>query len=148
MDDAEFKKRFVYYVPQKNKTMKNNAVGWFEIPVVNMERAMKFYETVFGFKLSLHKMGPLDMAWFPWVEGGSGAAGSLVYNKEWYKPSSSDGVLVYFTAHSGDLNNELAKVEKAGGKIVVPKTQISEDYGYMAVILDTEGNRVSLHSRK
>lgn len=124
----------------------NNAVGWFEIPVANMERAIKFYETVFEIKLDRHQMGPLDMAWFVWVQGGNGAPGSLVYHAEYYKPSS-DGTLVYFTAHSGDLNNELSRVEKAGGKVLQPKTQISEEYGYMALLLDSESNRIALHSR-
>ncbi|HXH20379.1 MAG TPA: hypothetical protein VNJ07_14985 [Chitinophagales bacterium] len=88
------------------------------------------------------------MAWFPWADGGAGAAGLLVYNKEWYKPSASDGVLIYFTAHSGDLANELSRVEQGGGKVVVPKTLIAKDIGYMALFLDTEGNRIAIHSRK
>ena len=54
--------------------MDKNAVGWFEIPVTDMDRAIKFYETVFEISLSRNNMGPLDMAWFPWVEGGIGAA--------------------------------------------------------------------------
>ncbi len=127
--------------------MDKNVVGWFEIPTSNMDRAVKFYEAVMGYELSRHQMGPLDMAWFPWVEGGIGSPGSLVYHKEAYKPSM-DGALVYFTAFSGDLNNELSRVEPNGGKVLVPKTQIAEDYGYMGVFMDTEGNRVALHSRK
>lgn len=125
--------------------MKNNVVGWFEIPVKDMERATKFYETVFGFKLERHKLGPLDMAWFPFVEG-NGAMGSLVYNEEFYKPST-DGTLVYFTSHSGDLAIELSRIEKAGGKVIQPKTLITEEIGYMALFNDTEGNRIALHSR-
>lgn len=127
--------------------MENNVVGWFEIPVTNMERAINFYEKVFSLKLERHKMGELDMAWFPFVEG-NGAMGSLVYHEKFYKPSSTDGVLIYFTAHSGDLVNELAKVESTGGKVIKPKTLIREDIGYMALFIDTEGNRIALHSRK
>jgi predicted enzyme related to lactoylglutathione lyase len=127
--------------------MDNNIVGWFEIPVVNMERAMKFYETVLEIKLELHKMGPLDMAWFPGKPGTAGATGSLCFNEQFYKPSMT-GTLVYMTAPSGDLANELGRVEAAGGKIIVPKTQISPEHGYMAVCADTEGNRVALHSQK
>lgn len=126
--------------------MKNNVVGWFEIPVADMERAIKFYETVFSFKLERHQMGPLDMAWFPFLDA-PGSPGTLVYHKEFYKPST-EGTLVYFTAHSGDLANELAKIESAGGKVLVEKTLIAEDIGYMAVFLDTEGNRAALHSHK
>ncbi len=127
--------------------MKNNPVGWFEIPVNDMERATKFYEEVLDFKLERHMMGPLDMAWFPMIQDAPGAAGSLVKHPDFYIPSA-DGVLVYLTAHSGDLSNELARVEPAGGKVIQDKKQISEDYGYMALILDTEGNRVALHSRE
>ncbi|MCG6191102.1 VOC family protein [Maribellus maritimus] len=127
--------------------MKNNAVGWFEIPVNNMERAISFYERVLDLKLQRNMMGPLDMAWFPWTEEGAGSPGSLVKHPEFYVPSA-DGVLIYLTAHSGDLKNELAKVEPAGGKVIQKKTKISDEYGFMALILDSEGNRVALHSRK
>jgi uncharacterized protein len=126
---------------------KSNSVGWFEIPVTNMERAIKFYETVLDIKLSRNQMGPLDMAWFPWVEEGKGSAGSLVCHPDYYKPSA-DGVLIYLTSQTGDLNDELNRVEKSGGKVIQPKTLIAEDYGYMALFIDTEGNRVALHSRK
>ncbi len=127
--------------------MKNNAVGWFEIPVSDMNRAMSFYETVLDLKMDRNQMGPLDMAWFPWKEDGLGSPGSLVHHEEFYKPSA-DGVLIYLTAHSGDLGNELARVEPAGGKVLQPKTKISDEYGFMALILDSEGNRVALHSRQ
>ncbi|MFP4469593.1 MAG: VOC family protein [Bacteroidales bacterium] len=130
-----------------NDKLKNNAIGWVEIPVTDMERAMRFYETVLGFKMERHQMGPFDMAWFPWVEDGLGSSGSLVYHEEDYKPSA-DGVLIYFTASSGDLQNELDRVEKAGGKVLQPKTLITEEIGYMAILLDSEGNRVALHSRQ
>ena len=127
--------------------MKNNAVGWFEIPTVNMERAIAFYEKVLGLKLERHQMGPLDMAWFPWLEDKPGSPGSLVHAPEFYKPSA-DGVVIYLTAHSGDLTNELSRVADAGGKVIQPKTQISEDHGNMALIIDSEGNRVALHSKE
>lgn len=125
----------------------HNVVGWFEIPVTDMERAMKFYEAVFECKLERHAMGPLDMAWFPNVKDGIGASGTLVYHKDFYKPSA-EGVLIYFTAFSGDVDTELARVEKAGGKILVPKKMISEDYGYMGLALDSEGNRIAFHTAK
>jgi len=123
-----------------------NAVGWFEIPVNDMERAIKFYETVFEYKLERNQMGPLDMAWFPFADV-PGAPGTLVFHKEFYKPST-EGTLIYFTCQSGDLANELARVESAGGNIMVPKTHIAEYIGYMAVCTDTEDNRIALHLRK
>ncbi|MBI4173466.1 MAG: VOC family protein [Candidatus Aenigmarchaeota archaeon] len=127
--------------------MDRNPVGWFEIPVSDMERAIKFYAAVFGHKLERHTLPALDMAWFPMHPDGMGAMGSLVFHKEFYTPSAN-GALVYFTAFSGDLANELARVALAGGKILVPKTKISDEHGFMAVILDSEGNRIALHSRR
>ena len=126
--------------------IKTNAVGWFEIPVTNMDRAVKFYEAVFGYKLERHQMGELDMSWFPFAEA-PGSPGTLVFHKDFYKPSM-DGVLIYFTSPSGDLSNELTKVESAGGKVLMPKKLITDDIGYMALCKDTEGNRIALHSRK
>ena len=125
----------------------HNVVGWFEIPVTDMNRAVKFYETVFGFTLTREKMGPLDMAWFPGIRDSMGAGGSLVYHLDHYIPSAA-GTLVYFTAFSGDVSIELSRVEAAGGKVIQPRTLISEEVGYMGLFLDSEGNRIALHSRK
>lgn len=125
--------------------MKNNVVGWFELPVTDMSRAVSFYEKVFDFKMEIHKIGDLEMGWFPWIDNGLGSGGSLVKHSE-YKPSA-EGVLIYFTAHSGDLSNELSRVGEAGGRVLMEKKKISDEYGYMALFLDTEGNRVALHSR-
>ena len=126
--------------------MNRNVVGWFEIPVTNLDRAVKFYETVFDIKLSRNQFGTLEMAWFPMEDEKPGTAGSLVCMPENYTPSS-DGVLVYFTSQGGNLTTELSKVEQAGGKVLMPKKQISEDHGYMGLFLDTEGNRIAVHSR-
>jgi predicted enzyme related to lactoylglutathione lyase len=128
--------------------MKSNVVGWFEIPVADMDRAIKFYEKVFGFTIDRHTMDSVDMGWFPWVDDGTGAGGSLVKaDQDFYRPSA-EGTLVYFTADSGDLSNELARVVPAGGKVLVEKRLIGEGFGYMAVVTDTEGNRIALHSRE
>ena len=127
--------------------MKNNVVGWFEIPVTDMDRAISFYEKVFGFNIQKNILGELVMGWFPFKEDGLGSPGSLCYHPEFYKPSA-EGTLVYFTAHSGDLANELSRVEEAGGKVLMPKRQISPEHGFMALFIDSEGNRVALHSRE
>lgn len=124
--------------------MEQNIVGWFEIPVTNMERAKDFYEKVFSIEIKIQDFGGLLMGWFPFAEGKEGISGSLVMNDA-YKPSESKGVLIYFS--STDVNIEVGKIEDAGGKILQAKTQISPDIGYMAVCLDTEGNRFALHSR-
>jgi predicted enzyme related to lactoylglutathione lyase len=118
-----------------------NAVGWFEIPATDLERAVKFYESVFGIKLSRNEMGPLKMAWFTWTEDAMGAAGSLV-KAEGYTPSHA-GTLVYFSVD--DINGALAKIKASGGKTLLPKMAIGE-YGHIAHFEDSEGNRVALHS--
>lgn len=126
-----------------------NVVGWFEIPVVDMDRAVKFYETVFGFKLMRHdEMGALEMAFFPYIgdTAVAGAAGALVKHPAHYQPATS-GTLVYFTAWSGDVQNELDRAEKAGGKILIPKRQITPEHGFMGAFEDSEGNRIAVHCR-
>ena len=75
----------------------------------------------------------------------TGVGGALVFTNGFHKPSSTDGPLIYLNGNP-DVQNVLDKVEAAGGKIMVPKTEISPDYGFMAVIIDTEGNRIGLHS--
>ena len=125
--------------------MKHNMVGWFEIPALNMDRAKRFYESVFQIEIHVEDFNGTLMGWFPWVEGKLGASGSLVQHDA-YQPSESKGVLIYFS--SEDLSIELARVEEAGGKITQEKTQISPEVGYMGVFTDSEGNRIALHSRK
>ncbi len=125
--------------------MKTASVGWFEIPATNMDRAILFYETVFETSVQRSNMGDLEMAWFGRGEGTMGASGALVLHADYYKPST-DGVLVYFS--SEDVNNELGRVEAAGGKVLMPKKLIADDIGYMALFTDSEGNRIALHSRK
>ncbi len=127
--------------------IQNNMVGWFELPVTKIDRAIKFYETVFDIKIERHTMGGLDMGWFPVNPKGGGAMGSLVHMPKFYTPGSQ-GPLIYFTAHSGDLTNEIGRVTAAGGEVIQTKKLISDDIGYMGLIMDTEGNRVALHSRK
>jgi predicted enzyme related to lactoylglutathione lyase len=122
-----------------------NAISWFEIPTQDIDRAAKFYETIFNVSLIPLDVQQLKMRIFPIEDPMAGIGGALVYNKDFYKPSASDGPLIYLNANP-DLQNVLNKIEAAGGKIVVPKTQISPEYGYMAVFVDTEGNRVALHS--
>ncbi|SEQ51546.1 hypothetical protein SAMN05421824_1860 [Hyunsoonleella jejuensis] len=123
--------------------MKRNMVGWFEIPVADMERAKAFYESVFQVKIDVQNFGGILMGWFPFAEGKEGAAGTLI-KQESYIPSQ-EGTLVYFMCD--DVKNELDRVEAAGGQIYQPKTQISLEHGFMGVFIDTEGNRVALHSQ-
>jgi uncharacterized protein len=123
----------------------HNVVGWFEIPVLDLERAIRFYETVFEVNVGRMELGGEQMAFFPWIEKSMGAGGGLVFHPGKYKPSA-DGVLIYFTAFSGDVATELGRVEAAGGKVLEPKRQITPEIGYMGVCLDSEGNRIAIHS--
>jgi predicted enzyme related to lactoylglutathione lyase len=86
----------------------------------------------------------LKMRMFP-TESPMNVGGALTHNKEFYKPSATDGPLIYLNGNP-DVQNILDKVEAAGGTILVPKTEISPEYGHMAVFMDTEGNRIALHS--
>lgn len=123
--------------------MKHNMVVWFEIPVTDMDRAKAFYESVFNIEINIVDFGGLLMGWFPNRGDINGATGTLI-KQESYIPSQ-EGTLVYFA--SDDVQNELDRVEAAGGKIYQPKTEISPEHGCMGVFIDSEGNRVALHSQ-
>jgi predicted enzyme related to lactoylglutathione lyase len=121
-----------------------HAISWFEIPATDLDRAQKFYETIFSIKLNPLDLPNIRMRMFP-VEDINGIGGAVVDSGGFHKPSSTDGPLIYLNGNP-DLQLALDKVEAAGGQIMVPKTEISPEYGYMAVIIDTEGNRIGLHS--
>ena len=122
-----------------------HAISWFEIPTKDLDRATKFYETIFGISLIPLDMDNIKMRMFPVDDMANGIGGSLVYSEGFFTPSDSAGVLIYLNGNP-DVQLVLDKVEAAGGKIMVPKTQISPEYGYMGVMIDTEGNRIGLHN--
>ncbi|MFH2056691.1 MAG: VOC family protein [bacterium] len=121
-----------------------NALNWFEIPVVDFDRARKFYGAIFATELKTFNVGPLQLASLP-CGPGTGVGGALI--KEEGVAPSAQGTVVYLNANP-DLAPVLARVEAAGGKVLKPKTQVTEEIGYCAYFLDTEGNRVALHSSK
>lgn len=124
----------------------NNAINWFEIPATDIQRAKKFYETIFQFEMPMLDIGDgLKMALFP-AESGS-VGGTIIQNDDWYVPSDKKGPLLYLNANP-DLIHVLDRVEKGGGKVAIQKRQITEENGYMAVIIDSEGNRIALHSNQ
>lgn len=123
----------------------SNNINWFEIPVNDMDRARKFYESIFGFTMETQDLDNFKLAFFPGGMNSSHATGALAQSAS-HKPSS-DGTIVYLNANPV-LDNVLGRVEAAGGKVVVPKTQITEEIGYMAFFEDSEGNRVALHSQR
>ena len=118
----------------------SNAINWFELPANDFNRAVKFYSELLSSDLQMHENAGFKRAFFPTQDQGVG--GCVVYG-EGFKPHS-EGSLVYLNGGE-DLSNFLDKVEPAGGKVVMPKTSIGEN-GYMAMFLDTEGNRVAFHS--
>lgn len=121
----------------------SNAINWFEIPTADFERAVRFYEQVMACKLERTTMEGALMAMFPIADTDVG--GCLV-NHPQMKPSV-DGTCVYLNAGE-DLAPALSRVEPAAGRIIVPRTKISDQIGYFAVFLDSEGNRVGLHSTR
>ena len=122
-----------------------HAISWFEIPATDLDRATKFYEAIFGVSLIPMDLPNIKMRMFPVDDMLKGIGGAVVDSGGFHKPSATDGTLVYLNGNP-DVQNILDKVEAAGGKIALPKTEISPEYGFMALILDTEGNRIGLHS--
>lgn len=121
-----------------------NAISWFEIPASNLTRAENFYETILGITFVKMDLPNIKMRIFP-IDDPTGIGGSLCDSGGFHKPSSTEGPLIYLNGNP-DVQLILDKVESAGGKVLVPKTQISKEFGYMTVILDTEGNRIAFHS--
>ena len=125
--------------------MKSVTVGWFEIPVQDMDRAIAFYQKVFDCALEKQVLGDFQMAWFPWDQSKGGAGGSLVFQKDFYQTSKFAGSLIYFS--SEDCEVELNRVNEAGGEVQIPKRLIAPDIGFMGVFIDSEGNRIAIHSQ-
>ena len=123
----------------------NNAISWFEIPATDLPRAQKFYEAIFGISMMPMDMPNIKMRMFPLDDMMTQVGGALVDSGGFHKASATDGPLIYLNANP-DVQNVLDKVVEAGGSIMVPKTEISPEYGFMAVFMDTEGNRIALHS--
>ncbi len=117
-----------------------NPVHWFEIATKDLERAKDFYTKVLGLDFQYIEMPDSKMYMFG-APGQPGAAGSLVQSKD--SIPSAEGSVVYFSCE--DVASNAALVEAAGGKLIVPKTDIGE-FGFFAQIIDTEGNRIGLHS--
>lgn len=118
-----------------------NALNWFEIPAADLDRAARFYERVFDAPLRREKMCDAELAVFPYAETGVG--GSLIAHAN--IAPRDNGTLVYLNAGE-DLSPLLGRVEAAGGRIAMPKTEITPEIGYIALFIDSEGNRVGLHS--
>lgn len=118
-----------------------NALNWFEIPVGDIQRATKFYNTVLGADMQPMQMGGSWMTMLP--SAGDGVGGALT-QADGFAPSRN-GTIVYLNG-GADLSVMLARVEKAGGSVLEPKTDIGDGMGFFAIFLDTEGNKVGFHS--
>ena len=119
-----------------------SAINWFEIPAIDFDRAVRFYSEIYAYQLPTRDMGHIRMGFFQ-HEPGIGTGGAVVAG-DGYTPST-DGAKLYLNA-GPDLSAVLDRVSAAGGSVVTAKTQISPEIGYYAVIDDSEGNRVYLHS--
>ena len=118
-----------------------NAINWFEIPANNLQRACNFYGKVLGQEVHTHEVMGLQMGF---LHNGQDGVGGAVVKGDGYVPST-EGSLIYLNAGT-DLSDPLDRVEQAGGKVLVPKTKISDEIGFMAVFADSEGNKLALHS--
>ena len=123
-----------------------NSLNWFEVPAKDLARATKFYETIFAFKMEpLQETMGMKMVGFPFDPVGGKASGALVQS-DMHKPSK-EGCVIYLNANP-TIQTVIDRIEKAGGKVTVPRTQISPDIGYMAFFVDTEGNAMALHAQQ
>ncbi len=115
---------------------------YFEIPVLDLERAMHFYKEVFGYDFILDNVDGLEMAFFPFDRKEDGITGALVKG-DVYKPTLS-GVFIYFNTDS--IDETLQKAVLNGGEGIYPKTSVGE-FGYVAEFKDSEGNRIALSEK-
>jgi hypothetical protein len=124
----------------KKKLAVKNYVSWFEIPALDFQQAVDFYNQIFGIKMTQNSTEINAMAFFPETSGIGGAViagpGSIPSDK---------GTLIYLNG-GDDLNDVLNKVEDAGGRIIMSKTLISKEEGYFAIFIDSQGNKLALHS--
>ncbi len=124
----------------KTKEMKSH-ISIFEIPATDISRAINFYQAILGINIEKIEMPGMEMGIFPYEEQ---MVTGVIVKGEGYIPST-DGITVYL--NGGDnLQNILDKIEKNGGKILMPKTAHADESGFFALFLDTEGNRLGLHS--
>ena len=119
----------------------DHLLNWIEIPVSNMKRAVSFYGELLGLELNEMKLGPNDYALFTVKDRFN--TGALVKG-EGYIPSK-EGAAVYLNGGK-DLSKVLARVARAGGKVLLEKTFLSKEAGYIGHFQDTEGNKAGLHS--
>lgn len=121
--------------------MSKNFISIFEIPATDFSRAKSFYQAILNVDMEEVDMGGVQMALFP---GDGQSVSGAVIKGAGYKPSA-DGVIIYLNG-GNDLQLLLNKIETNNGKVIVPKTEIASEMGFYAMFIDTEGNRLGVHS--
>jgi predicted enzyme related to lactoylglutathione lyase len=119
----------------------NSFVAIFEIPATDISRAIEFYKAILDITIETYDMGPFQMGVFPYENQ---MVTGVIMQGEGYQPSAN-GITIYLNA-GDNLQLILDKVEKNGGQIIVPKTEHGDGSGYFAIFLDSEGNKMGLHS--
>ncbi|UYQ94423.1 VOC family protein [Chitinophaga horti] len=119
-----------------------NFVSIIEIPAADLQRAIRFYKTILAVDIEEAQMGDVKMGVFPASEG---TVNVVLAQGPDYEPTTSGSVL-YLDA-GDDLQTILDKIEPSGGQLLVPKTPISPEMGYFAMFIDSEGNKLGLHSQ-
>ena len=117
-----------------------NLINWYEIPAIDFQRAVRFYESVLGVTVHAQEMNGMKVGFMP-QQGDS--VGGAIMSGPGQSPSGS-GVTIYFKG-GDDLAPVLLRATAAGGSVIMPKTLISKQIGHIALFLDSEGNRVGLH---
>ena len=122
-----------------------NALNWFEIPAINLERAFEFYSIILNNNVRKGTFGNGELILFnvPF-DTGAAVGGSIVVRDD--LKSSTEGTLIYLNTF-GKLSDAVSKVEKAGGKVFVPLIDLGK-FGFSAIILDSEGNKIGLLSNE
>src|SRR5690606_36460957 len=127
---------------------RTNIITWFEIPVKDIDRAKKFYETIVDIEMIKQVDGENEGVFFPFdpntIQATSGRVTGVLSKSDRNSPSTN-GTVVYINA-SPSIETVLDKVEQAGGKIVAPKMLIPA--GYISIIMDREGNKIGLHAEQ
>ena len=123
--------------------MQKNALSWFEIPAEDFERARRFYSTIFAYDMPVMPVGDSTLGILPYDEAAGGVGGAI--NKNPSARPSPHGTLVYLNGGK-DLATVLDRVVGAGGRIVMPKTMVTPEIGFIGLFEDSEGNIVGLHS--
>ena len=116
-------------------------IVWFEIPTSDLDRAITFYSTVLDIPLKREMFGPDPIAIFPREK--PAISGCLLEAKQTHP--SPEGVVIYLSCDA-KLDGALERTPSAGGKVVEPKAELPSGMGYVAHIVDSEGNRIGLHS--